>query len=80
VYRFLLGPRWILGALLTIMAAAAMVLLGNWQLSRYHERTAINERIQAGERAAPVAVSSLLAAPAAHGRPGAAPSADRHWA
>lgn len=80
MYRFLLSPRWILGALLAVVAAMAMVLLGNWQLSRYHERSALNERIDAGERAAPVPVADLLGAPAGPNRPGAAPAADRHWA
>src|SRR4051812_40878501 len=48
VYRFLLTPRWLGFAALALLLAAIMVGLGDWQLHRYHERAAINDRIAAG--------------------------------
>nr|WP_308784445.1 SURF1 family protein [Phytohabitans houttuyneae] len=36
------------------MAAVVMVMLGNWQLHRYQERSATNERIDESSRVAPV--------------------------
>jgi cytochrome oxidase assembly protein ShyY1 len=54
VYRFLLTPRWLGFAALVGVAAVVMVLLGNWQLHRYQERDATNERIDASSRVAPV--------------------------
>ena len=39
VYRFLLSPRWLGALALTLVAAAVMVFLGNWQLDRYRGRT-----------------------------------------
>lgn len=61
MYRFLLTPRW-LGILAgALVVAAVMVLLGNWQLSRYHDRSEINARIDAtGD---PVPVSRLVTPP-----------------
>ncbi|MEK8109587.1 SURF1 family protein [Micromonospora sp. M12] len=35
MYRFLLTPRWLGALALTLVAAAVMVFLGNWQLDRY---------------------------------------------
>jgi cytochrome oxidase assembly protein ShyY1 len=63
VYRFLLTPRW-LGILAgTLVVAAVMVLLGGWQLSRYHTRSEINARIDAtGD---PVPVERLVTPPGA---------------
>src|SRR5262245_35333529 len=43
------------------MLAAVMVGLGFWQLDRFHQRSAINDRIDAGGSAVPVPLSSLLA-------------------
>jgi cytochrome oxidase assembly protein ShyY1 len=79
VYRFLLSPRWVAGAVFAVAAAAAMVLLGNWQLDRYHERSTLNARIAAAERAAPVALSGVLAPPTATGTAGPAPGPQAHW-
>ena len=39
-------------------AATVMVLLGLWQLDRYHQRTDINNRIDAGAVATPLATPS----------------------
>jgi cytochrome oxidase assembly protein ShyY1 len=60
VYRFLLTPRWLGFAALMVGLAATMVGLGNWQLSRYHQRSAINERIDAAARTAPVPLGQVL--------------------
>jgi cytochrome oxidase assembly protein ShyY1 len=62
VYGFLRSPRWIgLGLLMTLLAAV-MVGLGFWQLDRYHQRSAVNARVDAGSSAAPVPLSSVLPA------------------
>ncbi|MCM0679128.1 SURF1 family protein [Micromonospora phytophila] len=80
VYRFLLTPRWLGILALTLVAAAVMVLLGNWQLDRYHARTAINERIDAGLRMDPVPLRDALPAPpGGNGTAGPAPAAERAW-
>ncbi|HEX8632430.1 MAG TPA: SURF1 family protein [Catenuloplanes sp.] len=79
MYRFLLSPRWVGLALLTVVLAAVMVQLGNWQLSRYHQRSAINERIDAGERTAPVPLADAVPRPTAPGAAGPAPARDRQW-
>ncbi|MER5335950.1 SURF1 family protein [Micromonospora sp. NPDC002717] len=80
VYRFLLTPRWLGILALTLVAAAVMVLLGNWQLDRYHGRTAINERIDAGLRMDPVPLRDVLPAPTGgSGTAGPAPAEERSW-
>jgi cytochrome oxidase assembly protein ShyY1 len=79
VYRFLLTPRWLAAAALTVAASVIMVFLGNWQLHRYHERSAINARIDAADSTPAVPLTSVLARPAATGRPGAAPGKDAAW-
>ncbi|WP_328466222.1 SURF1 family cytochrome oxidase biogenesis protein [Actinoplanes sp. NBC_00393] len=79
MYRFLLTPRWLAAAALTVVASIVMVMLGNWQLSRYHERTAINERIDSANAAAAVPLSAVLAAPTVAGTPGAAPGKALAW-
>ena len=79
MYRFLLTPRWLAAAALTVAAAVVMVFLGNWQLHRYQERSAINERIDAAAAAAPVPLVSLLATPAAAGTAGPAPAEGLAW-
>jgi cytochrome oxidase assembly protein ShyY1 len=79
VYRFLLTPRWLAAAALTVVAAIVMVMLGNWQLSRYHERTDINERIDSANAAQAVPITSVMAAPTAPGTPGAAPGKALAW-
>ncbi|GAA4165675.1 SURF1 family protein [Phytohabitans flavus] len=56
MYRFLLTPRWLGFAALIGVAAVVMVLLGNWQLHRYQQRSATNERIDESSRVAPVAL------------------------
>ena len=80
VYRFLLTPRWLGILALTLVAAAVMVLLGNWQLDRYHGRTEANERIDAGLRMAPVPLRDVLPAPTGgSGTAGPAPVAEKAW-
>jgi len=80
VYRFLLTPRWLGILALTLAAAAVMVLLGNWQLSRYQERAAINERIDSTAEVPPVPVGEVLPDPGGTaGTAGAAPPAEAAW-
>jgi cytochrome oxidase assembly protein ShyY1 len=79
VYRFLLTPRWLAGAALAVAAAVVMVFLGNWQLHRYHERSAINDRIDAADSVRAVPMTSLLARPGPASRAGAAPGKDVAW-
>lgn len=80
MYRFLLTPRWLGILALTLAAAVVMVLLGNWQLSRYRERTAINERIDAADQVSPAPLDEVLPAPGgAAGVPGPAPPQDAAW-
>lgn len=80
VYRFLLMPRWLGALALTLVAAAVMVLLGDWQLARYHDRTAINEQIDAGQRMDPVPLPEAVAAPTGGaGTVGPTPTAERTW-
>ena len=80
MYRFLLTPRWLGMLALTIAAASAMVLLGDWQLSRYQERTAINERIDAAEKLPPAPLAEVLATPPGRaGTVGQAPPEEVAW-
>ncbi|MEV0156601.1 SURF1 family protein [Micromonospora sp. NPDC050686] len=80
MYRFLLTPRWLGYLALALVAAAVMVLLGNWQLDRYRARTAVNEQIDAGARMTPVPVTDALAAPAGgRGTAGPAPAEAVNW-
>ena len=78
--RFLATPRWLGYAALTLAAATVMTLLGFWQLDRYHQRTAINDRIDAGAVATPVALTDVLQAPTgAPGTTGPAPAESARW-
>ena len=79
MYRFLLTPRWLGGALLALAAAAVMVLLGDWQLHRYEERSAINARIDAADTTTAVPLTSALAAPTAAGTAGPSPGNGLAW-
>ena len=79
VYRFLLTPRWLGALALAVAAAAIMVQLGNWQLSRYHERSSTNARIDAAEQASPAPLASVLATPTAPGTAGPAPDEELAW-
>lgn len=60
MYRFLLTRQWLGLAALMATLAVIMVGLGNWQLDRYHQKTAINDRIDAAASAAPVPVANVL--------------------
>jgi cytochrome oxidase assembly protein ShyY1 len=62
VYRFLLTARWLGLCALMLALAAVMVGLGRWQLSRYHERSAINDRIDASAAGQAVPLASVLSA------------------
>lgn len=62
MYRFLLTPRWLGFAALIGVAATVMVLLGNWQLHRYQERSATNERIDESSQVAPVSLPEQVPA------------------
>ncbi len=80
MYRFLLTPRWLGILALTLAAAAVMVLLGNWQLSRYQERAALNERIDAATQVPPAPIGAVLPSPGGTvGASGQAPSTERAW-
>ncbi|BCJ63893.1 SURF1 family protein [Polymorphospora rubra] len=80
MYRFLLTPRWLGILALTVAASVVMVMLGNWQLSRYEQRSAINERIDAAGRLDPVPLTEVLAAPGGGaGTAGPAPHRDAAW-
>jgi cytochrome oxidase assembly protein ShyY1 len=76
VYRFVLSPRWLGLGLVMSLAAVTMVGLGLWQLDRYHQRSAINARIDgAGD---PVPLTTVLTAPPAGGV-GAPPADEAAW-
>ncbi|GAA4573473.1 SURF1 family protein [Micromonospora coerulea] len=80
MYRFLLTPRWLGYLALTLVAAALMVFLGNWQLDRYRGRTAVNERIDAGATMAPAPLSDAMPAPTGGpGTAGPAPADELTW-
>jgi cytochrome oxidase assembly protein ShyY1 len=79
VYRFLLTPRWLGGLALAIAASVVMVLLGNWQLSRYHERSEINTRIDAAAAGTPIPVTSVLARPTVASAAGPGPGKAAAW-
>lgn len=59
-YGFLATPRWLVLLSVAGLLAGTMVGLGFWQLSRYQERTAINERINAAGHASPRPVTEVL--------------------
>ena len=80
MYRFLLSPRWLGGAALAVAAAAVMVLLGNWQFSRYEERSALNARIDAAAAGAPTELTATLPRPTTAGTAGPRPDDDTAWA
>jgi cytochrome oxidase assembly protein ShyY1 len=79
VYRFLLTPRWLGAAAMTVAAAVVMVFLGNWQLHRYHERAAINHRIDSADSVAAVPLTSVLTRPSAAGSAGPSPGRRAAW-
>lgn len=80
MYRFLLTPRWLGMLAVVLVAAAGMVQLGNWQLGRYQERTAANDRIDAAEKLPPAPLAEVLPRPGGRaGTAGQAPPADEAW-
>jgi len=77
VYRFLLTPRWLGYLALTLVGSAVMVGLGFWQLDRFHERNAINNRIESGASGTSVELSERVGAPTGGaGTSGPAPAKD----
>jgi cytochrome oxidase assembly protein ShyY1 len=73
-------PRWLGLSALMLAAAAVMVGLGFWQLSRYHERSAINDRMDAGAHGAAAPLSEVLQRPSGTaGHAGPAPPANTAW-
>jgi cytochrome oxidase assembly protein ShyY1 len=60
MYRFLATPKWLGYAALTLALAGIMVLLGFWQLHRYHERAANNARVDAAVSGVPVPLAHVL--------------------
>jgi cytochrome oxidase assembly protein ShyY1 len=81
-WTFLLTPRWLGLAVLMGLAAATMVGLGRWQLDRYHQRDAINTRIDAAATADPVPLDSVVDPPrgVAAGMAGPPPQKHAEWA
>ncbi|MCM4084465.1 SURF1 family protein [Actinoplanes sp. TRM88002] len=79
MYRFLLSPRWLAAAALAVAAALVMVMLGNWQLRRYEERSATNDRIDAADSVAAVPLTSVLTRPTAPGTAGTSPGKNLAW-
>ncbi|MGA3527695.1 SURF1 family cytochrome oxidase biogenesis protein [Melissospora conviva] len=80
MYRFLFTARWLGFLALAVTAAVVMVFLGNWQLSRYEERSAINNRIDAATGAVPVPLDRQVPAPTGTaGTAGAGPTEDAVW-
>ncbi|WP_432830285.1 SURF1 family cytochrome oxidase biogenesis protein [Dactylosporangium sp. CA-092794] len=80
VYRFLATRHWLGYAALTVAAATVMVLLGLWQLDRYHQRATINARIDAGTSATPVPLGDVIGAPGrAAGTAGPPPASHTEW-
>ncbi|WP_412541886.1 SURF1 family protein [Longispora sp. K20-0274] len=72
MYRFLGTPRWLGLAALSLALCAGMVGLGYWQLGRYHQRAAINDRVDAAVVAPPVPVTELS-------QPGAKPADEKEY-
>ncbi|SNY31051.1 Cytochrome oxidase assembly protein ShyY1 [Paractinoplanes atraurantiacus] len=79
MYRFLLRPRWLAALAFALAAASVMVMLGNWQLRRYEERSAINDRIDAADSVQAVPMTSILSRPTAASASGQAPGKDLAW-
>jgi cytochrome oxidase assembly protein ShyY1 len=80
VYRFLVTPRWLGLCALMLAAATVMVGLGLWQLSRYHERSAINNRMDAGAHGAAAPLGDVVPQPGGTaGKAGPAPPVDTEW-
>lgn len=80
MYRFLLTPRWLGYLALTLVAAMVMVLLGNWQLDRYRQRSSINDRIDAASGVAPAELARVLPPPGGtSGAAGPRPPGDTAW-
>ena len=80
MFRLLTTPRWLGYAALTLAAASVMILLGFWQLDRYHQRTAINDRIAAGATATPVPIGDVVGRPTGPaGTAGPPPSEEARW-
>jgi len=80
VYRFLFSPAWLGRLAVALVLAAVMVLLGLWQLDRYEQRSAINERIDRAATTEPAPLAALVPPPAAGDAVGPAPPTSHQWA
>jgi cytochrome oxidase assembly protein ShyY1 len=61
MYRFMLRPRWIILHVLIVALVVTMINLMFWQFRRYHERQALNEKLEQGSRAKPIPLDQALA-------------------
>ncbi|MFE1328149.1 SURF1 family protein [Streptomyces sp. NPDC058735] len=59
MYRFLLSRQWVILTLIALLLIPTMIRLGIWQMHRYEERTARNERVADALAAKPVPVEAL---------------------
>lgn len=60
MYRFVLTRRWVGFLVLCIVVALACVRLGFWQLSRYHQRSDHNARVDRNAAAPAIPAADLL--------------------
>ncbi|MET9389454.1 SURF1 family protein [Streptomyces sp. NPDC006624] len=59
MYRFLLSRQWVILTLVALLLIPTMIRLGIWQMHRYDERTARNQRVADALAAKPVPVETL---------------------
>lgn len=59
MYRFLAAPRWIGLHLLVLACVPSFVLLGHWQLDRFHERRAQATQIERAQAMPPQPIEAL---------------------
>lgn len=62
-WRLLLSRPWVLAAIGVLLAMAACILLGLWQLHRHEAKVERAERVDTNYSAAPVPLDSVLPAP-----------------
>lgn len=60
-FRFLLRPRWLIGTVTVVLAAAVMINLGLWQIRRLHQRIDRNHAIEARIHAPAQSLGQILA-------------------
>lgn len=59
MYSFARRPLWIVSHVLVLLGVLAMVRLGFWQMSRWHEESREADRVEAALRAEPVELDDL---------------------